>query len=88
MRAISVCVWRSRLRLPIFRSLYEIRERPSRMYTWSALMTSLILVELPFNIIGSSLFYFTWYWTVGFDTSRAGYMFLSEWLSLGWASRR
>ena len=58
------------------RSIYEIRERPSRMYSWTALLASQILVELPWNILGSSLFFFCWYWTVGFDSSRAGYTYL------------
>lgn len=48
------------------RSVYEIRERPSRMYNWTALITSQILVEIPWNILGSTLFFFCWYWTVGF----------------------
>lgn len=59
------------------RTIYEIRERPSRMYSWTALLTSQFLVEIPWNIFGSSLFFFCWYWTVGFDTVRAGYTFLS-----------
>ena len=59
-----------------FRNIYEIRERPSRMYSWSALVTSSLLVELPWNIFGSSLFFICWYWTVGFDTGRAGYTYL------------
>jgi ABC-2 type transporter. len=46
------------------------------MYSWTALVTSQILVEIPWNILGSSLLFFTWYWTVGFETSRAGYTFL------------
>lgn len=58
------------------RSIYEIRERPSRMFSWSALVTSQILVEIPWNILGSSLFFLCWYWTVGFDNSRAGYTYL------------
>lgn len=58
------------------RNIYEIRERPSRMYHWSALITSQILVELPWNILGSSLFFLCWFWTVGFDSSRAGYTYL------------
>lgn len=60
------------------RSLYEARERPSRMYSWSALITSQILVEIPWNVLGSSLFYFCWYWTVGLDSIayRAGYVYL------------
>ncbi|KAG2131009.1 ABC-2 type transporter-domain-containing protein [Suillus clintonianus] len=58
------------------RSIYEIRERPSRMYNWTALVVSQILVELPWNIMCSSLFFFCWYWTVGFPTDRAGYTYL------------
>ena len=61
------------------RSLYEVRERPSRMYSWTALITSQILVEVPWNILGSSLFYLCWYWTVGFPTeaTRSGYVYLA-----------
>jgi ATP-binding cassette, subfamily G (WHITE), member 2, SNQ2 len=49
------------------RDIYEIRERPSRMYSWSALVASQILVEIPWNILGSSLFFLCWFWTVGFQ---------------------
>ena len=58
------------------RTIYEVRERPSRMYSWTALVTSQLLIELPWNILASNLFFFCWYWTVGFDTSRAGYAYL------------
>jgi len=58
------------------RSIYEIRERPSRMYSWTALLTSQLLAEVPWNIFGSSIFFLCWYWTVGFDSSRAGYTYL------------
>lgn len=58
------------------RTIYEIRERPSRMYHWSALVTAQFLAELPWNILGSSLFYLCWYWTVGFPSSRGGYTYL------------
>jgi ATP-binding cassette subfamily G (WHITE) protein 2 (SNQ2) len=58
------------------RDIYEIRERPSRMYHWSALITSQVLVEIPWNVLGSILFFFCWFWTVGFESSRAGYTFL------------
>lgn len=58
------------------RSIYLIRERPSRMFSWTALITSQYLTELPWNIIGSSLFFFCWYWTVGFPNDRAGYTYL------------
>ncbi|EKM53332.1 uncharacterized protein PHACADRAFT_259626 [Phanerochaete carnosa HHB-10118-sp] len=58
------------------RNVYEIRERPSRMYSWTALVTSQILSEVPWNIFGASLFFVCWFWTVGFPTSRGGYTFL------------
>ncbi|KAF4607737.1 hypothetical protein EYR40_000072 [Pleurotus pulmonarius] len=35
-----------------------------------------ILAEIPWNVFGSTLFYLCWYWTVGFDSSRAGYTYL------------
>jgi ATP-binding cassette, subfamily G (WHITE), member 2, SNQ2 len=59
------------------RTIYELRERPSRIYGWTALLTSQILVALPWNILGSTIFFCCWYWTVGFDSSRAGYTYLA-----------
>ncbi|KDR66421.1 hypothetical protein GALMADRAFT_80772 [Galerina marginata CBS 339.88] len=58
------------------RNVYEIRERSSKMYHWSALTTAQVLIELPWNILGSSLFFLCWFWTVGFPTSRAGFTYL------------
>ena len=62
----------------MMRDIYEVRERPSRMYSWTAFVTSQILAELPWNIFGSSIFFVCWYWTVGYssDTARAGYAYL------------
>jgi ATP-binding cassette subfamily G (WHITE) protein 2 (SNQ2) len=57
------------------RAIYEIRERPSKMYSWSAWVTAQILVEIPWNMFGGMLLFFCWYWTVGFPTERAGYTF-------------
>ncbi|KAJ6520879.1 pleiotropic drug resistance ABC transporter [Mycena vulgaris] len=58
------------------RNIYEIREGPTKFYSWSALITSAFLSELPWNILGSSIFFLCWYWTVGFENSRAGYTYL------------
>ncbi|KAF4598086.1 hypothetical protein EYR38_006480 [Pleurotus pulmonarius] len=58
------------------RNIYEIRERPTRMYSWTALITSQVLAEIPWNIAASSTYFFCWYWTVGFPSDRAGYTFL------------
>ncbi|EIN12917.1 hypothetical protein PUNSTDRAFT_82390 [Punctularia strigosozonata HHB-11173 SS5] len=60
----------------VTRGVFEIRERPSRMFSWTALLTAQIIAEIPWNIIGSSLFYLCWYWTVGFNNDRAGYTYL------------
>ena len=58
------------------RTIYEIRERPSKMYSWSAWVTAQILVELPWNMMSGVLLFLCWYWTVGYPTERAGYTFL------------
>ena len=58
------------------RTIYEIRERPSKMYSWSAWVTAQLLVELPWNVFSGTLLFFCWYWTVGYPTDRAGYTFL------------
>ena len=58
------------------RSIYEVRERPSKMYGWSAWVTSQLVMELPWNIFCGTVFFFCWYWTVGYPTSRAGYTYL------------
>ncbi|KAG1802579.1 ABC-2 type transporter, partial [Suillus variegatus] len=57
-------------------TVYEIREHPSRMYNWTALVMSQLVAEFPWNVTGSAMFFFCWYWTVGFPTARAGYTFL------------
>ena len=58
------------------RTIYEIRERPSKMFSWSAWVTAQLLVELPWNMMGGIVLFFCWYWTVGYPTDRAGYTFL------------
>lgn len=58
------------------RDAYEIRERPSRMYSWTALITSQIVTELPWNILGSSLYFCVWFFTIGYDNSRAAYTYI------------
>ena len=70
------------------RNIYEVRERHSRMYSWTALVTSQILIEIPWNILGSSLYFLCWYWTVGFPTDRAGftYFILGFWFPLYYTS--
>lgn len=46
------------------RALYEARERPSKTYSWKAFMISNLLVELPWNALGGTIIFFTWYYPV------------------------
>lgn len=68
----------NQLQIPFIdmRSIYEARERSSPIYSWTAMLTLLITTELPWDILGSSLFLLCWYWTVGFENGRAGYTYL------------
>ncbi|PWY72123.1 hypothetical protein BO94DRAFT_476102 [Aspergillus sclerotioniger CBS 115572] len=47
------------------RALYEVRERPSKAYSWKAFMLASIMVELPWNILMAVPAYFTWYYPIG-----------------------
>lgn len=47
------------------RSLYEARERPSKVYSWVAFMLSSILVEIPWALLNSVILFFCWYYPVG-----------------------
>jgi ATP-binding cassette subfamily G (WHITE) protein 2 (PDR) len=70
------------------RALYEVRERPSKTYSWKAFMISNIVVELPWNSLMAVLIFLTWYYPIGLYhnasptnsvTSRSGLMFLLIW---------
>ncbi|KAL4892530.1 ABC-2 type transporter-domain-containing protein [Aspergillus ambiguus] len=66
------------------RALYEVRERPSKAYSWKAFMMASILVELPWNILMAVPAYFSWYYPIGLyrnappgeSVDRGGTMFL------------
>ena len=47
------------------RAIYEVRERPSKMYSWRVFMASNILVELPWNLLVATLMFLCWYYPVG-----------------------
>jgi ABC-type multidrug transport system permease subunit len=47
-------------------SLYAARERPSKMYHWSAFVFSNVITEIPFNLVAGTLFFLPWYFAVGF----------------------
>ncbi|KAI1497952.1 ABC-2 type transporter-domain-containing protein [Biscogniauxia marginata] len=67
------------------RSLYEVRERPSKVYGWKVFMLSQIIVELPWNTLMAALMFFCWYYPIGLyrnaadagqTTERGALMFL------------
>jgi ABC-type multidrug transport system permease subunit len=70
------------------RSLYEVRERPSKVYSWKVFMTANIIVELPWNTLMAVLIYFCYYYPIGLYrnaeptgtvTERGALMFLLIW---------
>ncbi|KAH7265415.1 ABC-2 type transporter-domain-containing protein [Fusarium redolens] len=69
----------------IQRSLYEVRERPSKVYSWKIFMLAQIIVELPWNSLMAVIMFFGWYYPVGLynnasdagqTTERGALMFL------------
>jgi ATP-binding cassette subfamily G (WHITE) protein 2 (PDR) len=69
----------------IQRSLYEVRERPSKVYSWKIFMLSQLIVELPWNSLMAVIMFFGWYYPVGLyqnasdagqTTERGALMFL------------
>ena len=47
------------------RDLYEVRERPSKAYSWKAFMLANIIVELPWNTLAAVTLFFTYYYPIG-----------------------
>lgn len=47
------------------RSLYEVRERPSKVYSWPVFMLSQIIVEIPWNTLMAVIMFFGWYYPLG-----------------------
>ena len=47
------------------RALYEVRERPSKTYSWKAFMFANIFVELPWNSLMAVIIFFCFYYPIG-----------------------
>ncbi|KAK9464577.1 ABC-2 type transporter-domain-containing protein [Lipomyces arxii] len=67
------------------RSLYEVRERPSKTYSWQAFMLANLAAEIPWQILCGVITFFCWYYPIGLQrnavpenqvTERGGLMFL------------
>jgi ATP-binding cassette subfamily G (WHITE) protein 2 (PDR) len=70
------------------RSLYEVRERPSKTYSWKVFMLSQIIAEIPWNSLMSVFLFVCIYYPVGFNKNaefagqtaeRGGLMWLLFW---------
>ncbi len=51
------------------RSLYEVRERPSKTYSWKVFMLSQIIVELPWNTLMSLVMFLCTYYPIGLNNN-------------------
>ena len=49
----------------IQRSLYEVRERPSKAYSWKAFMMANITVEIPWQTLMAVITFVSWYYPIG-----------------------
>ena len=47
------------------RDLYEVREQPSRTYSWFAFITAQITAEIPFQAVIGTVAFFCWYYPLG-----------------------
>ncbi|KAK7206453.1 ATP binding cassette transporter [Myxozyma melibiosi] len=47
------------------RSLYEVRERPSRTYSWQSFMAANIVAEIPWQLLCGLLAFVVWYYPIG-----------------------
>jgi len=70
------------------RGIYEIRERPSKMYSWPVAVTAYLIGEIPWNLLGSTLFWAPWFWMIGFTGGdRAAFNWgLIQLFSLYWST--
>lgn len=61
------------------RELYEVRESKSNTFHWSTLLLSQYLVEIPYSIVFSTIFFICWYFPVQLDNeaSRLGVWWLN-----------
>lgn len=51
------------------REIYEVREAPSRTFSWFAFITSQITAEVPFQIVLGTVAFFCWYYPTGMYTN-------------------
>ncbi|KAH7142059.1 ABC-2 type transporter-domain-containing protein [Dactylonectria macrodidyma] len=73
------------------RSLYEVRERPSKVYSWKVFICGQIIVEIPWNTLMAVFMFVCFYYPIGLNenakpadqvTERGALMFLLLWAFL------
>jgi len=71
--------------------LYEVRERPAKIYSWKAFMLSNIIVEIPWQTLMAVIIFLCWYYPIGMYRNaipmdqvheRGALMFLFIWVFL------
>jgi ATP-binding cassette, subfamily G (WHITE), member 2, PDR len=77
------------------RALYEVRERPSKTFSWKVFIMSNVVVELPWNTLMAVIVFFCWYYPIGMYRNaipdgqvheRGALMFLLVWAFLMFTS--
>ena len=60
------------------RRIFAARENSSKLYSWTSFVIAAIVVEVPWSLLFGTIFYFCWYWGVGFPRgpSAAGFVWL------------
>jgi len=58
-----------------FRGLFEVREKPSKMYSWPVMVLGALLVEIPWNFLGGTIYWLPWYYFIQFpsESQRSAY---------------
>lgn len=92
------CIAMIQLIMPHFlasHDLYELRERPSRSYSWVVFLLSNIIAELPWQTLLVVIQFSTWYYPIGMQRNailigqqdeRSSLMFLLIWSFLIFSS--
>ena len=61
---LSVLVQQIMPRFIIQRALYEVRERPSKAYSWAAFLIANIVVEIPYQILMGIMVFASYYYPI------------------------
>ncbi|PWN32591.1 uncharacterized protein FA14DRAFT_161962 [Meira miltonrushii] len=48
----------------LFRNQFEAREKPSKAYSWPVMVTAALLVEIPWNLLGGTLYWIPWWYMI------------------------